>query len=168
MKGDIIERRHQLFNDISYQNHKLNLIRFKEKVLNKSGETKSCYKGEWIVSWRLKKNNCAGSAMIGRLRWDEEDLFNTAENRGLNMRHDYSRNFNTQVIWAILIMLAMTISECFLHLRPIAKSKRGRSIMNFMRDLFSQLKHITKSLIFSAPCLVRRVQFRYLFDSGPP
>jgi len=76
-KGDTIERHYQLFNDIYYQNYKLNLLRFEEKILNEFGKEKSLYKGEWIVSWRLKKNTCASSAKIARLRWDEEDLFNT-------------------------------------------------------------------------------------------
>ncbi len=166
--GDKIHRQYQIFNDIPYQEHKLNIIRFKEKITNSKGKHKSCYKGEWIVSWRLKKNNCADSVRIGRLRWYEEDLFNTIETRGLNIRHDYSRTPNTQIIWVILTMLAMTITECFLHLRAMCKSRKKRSIINFMKDLFHQLRHLAKSFIFSAHCLVSPVQLRYSFGPSPP
>jgi hypothetical protein len=165
--GNTVERKYKLFNNVSYRGHNLNLVRFEEVITKKSGKEVSRYKGEWITSWRLHKKNCGESVGIGRLRWDEEDLFNTVENRGLNMRHDYSRNPNAQIVWTILIMLSISITECFTNLCLVSKSLKGRAIVSVMKDLFFQLKYMSHSLIFGARCLLQSVQFRFALGSSP-
>jgi hypothetical protein len=159
-------RKYTFFNDVEYQDLKLNILRFDEEILNEKGVKKSGVHWEWIVSWKLRKNNVVVSANRGRMRWLEEDLFNTLKNRGYDIRHDYSRNSNVQVIWAILILLAFLVTELFVLIRSVLPIKKNRSIKDFMRSIFSELKYLSYQLIFESRILFRKTQIRFCFEKN--
>ena len=117
---------------------------------------------EWIVSWKLTKKNVAKTASRGRLRWLEEDLFNTVKNRGFKIKHDYSRNSNAQIIWSIFIMMAFLITELFSFVTKIIPIKKNRALRDFMESIFSDLTKLCQA-VFDAPILQRKAQFRYCF-----
>ena len=94
------------------------------------------------------------------MRWLEEDLFNTLKNRGFNIKHDYSRNSSAQIVWSILIMLAFLITELFVITRQITMIKRNRSLRDFIRSIFYELRHLYYE-VFKTPILHRKTQFRY-------
>jgi len=155
-----VKRSWSFFNDIEYGDHKINILRFDEWVTDEEGQLISCVHWEWIVSWRLSKRNAPQTAMRGRLRWLEEDLFNTVKNRGFHMKHDYSRNSNCQVVWSILIMIALLVTELFTATSHVAPLKKGRSVKDFMRSVFFDLCKLGAKL-FEAMILYRNIQIRY-------
>ena len=55
-------------------------MRFDEWVFDKNGVQLSYTHWEWIVSWKITKKNAPYTACRGRMRWLEEDLFNTLKN----------------------------------------------------------------------------------------
>ena len=165
--GAKVHRKATYFNKIDYQERKINLLRFHEVVITPNGKERAVY-WEWIVSWKITQKNGLCSAERGRLRWHEEDLFNTVENRGYAIEHDYSRNGRAQMVWVLLIMLALFINECFTHTRNMTKRRGKISVKNFLKNIFSELRYLSFELIFTASILHKRTQFRYCFDTGPP
>lgn len=158
-----IERVFQFFNDIGYQNLRISILRFDEKVFDEKGVEISCTHWEWISSWKITKGNASLTAMRGRTRWLEEDLFNTIKNRGFHFKHDYSRNPNAQKVWSILIMIAFLITELFTLTREIVLIKGDRSLKDFMKSIFHEIK-ILGCLIFSSPFLCKSTQTRYCLN----
>ena len=126
--GKKIKRSYCFFNKLDYQDLKINLLRFEERVFDEDGNEISYVYWEWIVSFRITKSNVFLTASRGRMRWLEEDLFNTLKNRGFNIRHDYSRDSTAQVVWTILIMLAFVITEFFELLKSIIPIKKNRTV----------------------------------------
>jgi hypothetical protein len=157
-----VKRSWSFFNNIDYQDSELNILRFDEWIFDKEGIQSSYVHWEWIVSWKLTKRNVIGTAARGRMRWLEEDLFNSVKNRGFNIKHDYSRNSNAQIIWSILIMIAFLITELFAFLKQVMPIKKNRSLKDFMRSIFFDLCKLGE-VVFRAPVLRRRVQMRYCF-----
>lgn len=160
-----IKRIYEFFNEVSYQDQKLNILRFNEWTFDQNGKEKFHVYWEWIVSWKLTKKNVAQSAAQGRLRWLEEDLFNTLKNRGFKIKHDYSRHPSAQLIWFILINIAFLISELFSRLRRIVPMRKTRSLKDFMRSLFHELRCIGHKILEIAMSL-NRGQFRYIFEKA--
>jgi hypothetical protein len=144
---------------------KLNVLRFQEWVFDKNGTQISYVYWEWLVSWKLTKKNVSSSALRGRMRWLEEDLFNTLKHRGFSIKHDYSRNPAAQIIWYCLIMLAFSITELFVFTTQVIPIKRNRSLRDFMRSIFYELGYLCRE-IFKAPILERKTQFRYCFEKA--
>ena len=165
--GEKMYRKMTYFNKIDYQEKKINLLRFYEVTKSPKGKERVVY-WEWIVSWKVTKRNGLHSAERGRLRWHEEDLFNTVENRGYAIEHDYSRDYHAQKVWVLLIMIALFINECFAHTRTMMKRRKNLSIKAFLKNIFSELRYLPFEAIFTASVLQRRIQFRYWFDTGPP
>jgi len=161
--GKKIKRSYRFFNEIDYQAMKLNILRFEEWVFDEDGTQLMFVHWEWLVSWKLTKKNVAFSASRGRMRWLEEDLFNTLKNRGFSIKHDYSRHSSAQVIWSILIMLAFLITELFVLTRQIIPIKRNRSLKDFMKSIFYELSYLYGE-VFKALILHRKTQFRYCFE----
>lgn len=160
--GGKVKRSWFFFNDIEYQNSKLNILRFDERILDKNGFQTFHVHWEWIVSWKLTKRNVAVTASRGRMRWLEEDLFNSLKNRGFEIKHDYSRHSNAQIIWSILIMIAFLVTELFVLLNQVMQIKKNRSIKDFMRSVFADFCKLCQ-IVFEAPILNRKTQFRYCF-----
>lgn len=165
--GTKVRQKVTYFNKIDYQEKKINVLRFHEVVITPNGKKRTVY-WEWIVSWKITQRNGLHSAERGRLRWHEEDLFNTVENRGYAIGHDYSRNYRAQMVWIVLIMIALFINECFTRTRNMIKRRGKMSIRDFLKNIFSELRYISFEAIFTASILHRRTQFRYCFDADPP
>lgn len=160
-----IKRVFRFFNGIDYQDMKLNVLRFEEWVVDKNGIRLSHVYWEWLVSWKLTKKNAPSSARRGRMRWLEEDLFNSLKHRGFNIKHDYSRDPSAQIIWVLLIMLAFLVTELFVITRQIIPLKRNRSLKDFMKSIFYELRHLCDE-IFKASIFQRKIQFRYSFEKA--
>jgi hypothetical protein len=159
------KRSFRFFNEIDYQGMKLHVLRFEEWIFDKDGTQLSYVYWEWLVSWKLTKRNASLTAFRGRMRWLEEDLFNTLKNRGFSIKHDYSRQSFAQVIWASLILLAFLITELFVLTRQVITAKQNRSIKDFMRSIFYELRHLYKE-VFEATALQKKTQFRYCFEKA--
>jgi hypothetical protein len=157
------KRSFRFFNEIDYQGMKLHVLRFEEWVFDKDGIQLSYVYWEWLVSWKLTKRNASQTAFRGRMRWLEEDLFNTLKNRGFSIKHDYSRHPSAQVVWSILIMLAFLVTELFVLTRQVITTRQNRSLKDFMRSIFYELRHLYEE-IFKASVLQRKTQFRYCFE----
>jgi len=70
-------------------------------------------KCEWLFSWMLSAKNCQTAAYHARLRWEEEDLFNSLKNRGYNLKHDFSRNPRSCFNWQAIALFAFGVFELF-------------------------------------------------------
>lgn len=162
LKGWNIEQRYAWFNSRYLgENVSTNVLRFCE-TRTKEGEETKTYKCEWLFSWKLSAKTCELAARQGRLRWEIEDLFNTLKNRGLNFKHDYSRDPSSCFNWQGLCLLAYGIFELFRFSQAVIK--RGdwpqRTLAN---KLLAQLLQRPTEEIFSEKCMSKKIQFRYHF-----
>ena len=137
------------------------VLRFFE-TRTKEGKETETYKCEWLLSWRLSAKTCELAARHARLRWEIEDLFNSAKNRGYNLKHDYSRDPRSCFNWQGLLLFAFGIFELFRFSEAV--QQRGdwpqRTLAN---KLLAQLMQRPTSEIFSDEALSKRMQFRYNF-----
>jgi len=163
-KGNTIERTYDFFNDIDYHGRKINIIRFEEvrDRCSKSGEPEiEITRWEWIVKEKITRKNVAKKSARARLRWEEEDQFNTAECRGFNMRHDYSRNPTAQMAWVVILNIAIGLEHLFIYTTTAVKLRKKMSIMKFMADLFHEIRFYCKNKIDEAVNYVKNTQFRF-------
>jgi hypothetical protein len=163
-KGNIIEKTYDFFNDIDYHGKKINIIRFEEirNTCNKSGEeVTEITKWEWIVKNEITKKNVVKMSARARLRWEEEDLFNTAECRGFNMRHDYSRNPQAQMAWVVILNLAIGLEHLFIYNTTSVKLRKKMPIIKFMEDLFHEIRFYCRNKIDHAVNNLKNIQFRF-------
>jgi len=144
-----------------------NVLRYQDSFHDAEG-TKPGYKGAWICSKRLSKENCFKRAQTGRMRWDHEDLHNTAKNRGFEIKHDMARtNPDLLFAWKMINFIAYFLFTLFQHTTVARKARGSRSWKKFAQDLLQQLINISWELICQSPLLCKpKVQFRYCFD--PP
>src|SRR5262249_29840 len=105
-----------VFSDLSHKEHVFTLIDLEEKCtklpskpLAKATEKSSQW--QWITNLAIKVDQVFLAAHKGRLRWFQEDFFNSLENRGFNFRHDFSRSPNSQTIWHLLTFIAFALSS---------------------------------------------------------
>ena len=125
---------------------KPNVIRFKEKV-TKGSEIKKEYKCEWLDSKRISKRNACKIVIKNRRHWEEEDLFNTVEMRGFNLRHNYSRDPLIGVKWHMMLFFAFAIIELF-HFSDVCLRQRGiRSVTAFFTGMFHEIRLLGISLV---------------------
>lgn len=180
--GWIITRIYEWFNNMDLSSDKdksilTNVLRFSEsrqKTNKKTGLTEiKRYKGEWLLSEKLSSRTCEIAARQARLRWEEEDLFNSQKNREFNYKHDYSRNPRSFIIWQALSFFAFGIFELFRFSKPVMQrislsigSKTTISRLALVEKLSGQLCERPTEEIFSAACMSKRIQFRY--DFSPP
>ena len=156
-----MERTYDFFNDIEYHGRKVNVIRFLEKIeYSKSGKKDSTYY-EWIVPEKITKKNVIHISAKSRIRWEQEDQFNTAECRGFNMRHDYSRNSTAQMTWMAMINLAIAIEHIFIYTQSSSKLRKKMSIKDFMIDLFNELRICSKEKLSNGMSFLDNIQFRF-------
>ena len=160
-KGNV--RRYTWFNNMEYQGLKLSVLRFA-----KEAKGKEAHRWEWLVSWPLGRQNVMTVEAAGRMRWLEEDLFNSLEERGFNIHHDYSRDSPIQLIGERLILIAYFITELFTISEAAKKLRKGCAIKTWMRDILSQLIHRAVCELFDSTESTKRVQFRYIvIPMGP-
>jgi hypothetical protein len=145
----------------------VNVLRFSEKRY-REGREFYAYQNEWLCSSTIKAGNCFSLCFRGRLRWDHEDLHNTAKNRGFNAKHDYARaDPNLWLVWKLLMFVAFFIFELFSPTLLAREAKGSRSWMKFAKDLLEQLVNVLWIEINASQCLQReRIQFRYQFDTS--
>lgn len=163
--GNVVEQRYEWFNliDISEAQDKeltTNVLRFTETKTQ--GKDVSTYQCEWLFSWRLSEKNCRESAQQGRLRWEEEDMFNTLKNRGFNLKHDFSRDPYSLNIWQGLSLFAFGVFELFRFSEPV-KQKRDMPQSTLAEKLQGQLLYQSTHELFSERHMTIRIQFRYNF-----
>ena len=145
----------------------VNVLRFTETQMQQEGKS-STYKNEWLCSSTINVNNCFSLCFRGRLRWNHEDLHNTAKNRGFKAKHDYARaNPNLWLIWKLLMFVALFIFELFSHTQLAREAKGSRSWMKFAKELLGQLINVLWIEINASQCIQKaKIQFRYQFDTS--
>lgn len=164
--GWVIEREYEWFNTVDIGEDvdnfllTINVLRFSETKV-KDGKTEM-YKCEWLFSWRLSAKTCETSAFLARLRWEEEDLFNTLKNRDFNLQHDYSRDPRSFCNWQGLALLAFGIFELFRFSEAV--KQRSDLLQNALAEkLLGQLLHRPTEELFSEWHSLKKIQFRYNF-----
>ena len=168
-QGWVIEQKYEWFNSADLgkdlkDDLTTNVLRFYETRM-KDGKTKS-YKCEWLFSWRHSAKNCEASVRQARIRWEEEDLFNTLKNRGFNLNHDYSRSPCSFSIWQGIAFFAFGIFELF-RFSEAVKQKGDLPQITLAEKLLGQLLHRPTEELFSGLRLSIRIQFRYNFVIEP-
>ncbi|MEI6242210.1 MAG: hypothetical protein WCP39_02255 [Chlamydiota bacterium] len=167
-----ITRTYEWFNDMDLGDKDksiiTNVLRFsetREKTNRRTGEKeKKHYKGEWLFSEKLSSRTCELASRKARLRWEEEDLFNSQKNREFNYKHDYSRDPRSFVIWQALSFFAFGIFELFRFSEPVMQrifistgSKKTISRIALVEKLSAQLCERPTEEIFSIPCMSKRI-----------
>jgi hypothetical protein len=156
------------FNDIAYRGHLLSVIQLDEhsekkpskrfaKVLSKQTHW------EWIVHQNLRKDNVAAVAEHSRIRWRQEDCFNSLQCRGFAIRHDFNRAPNSQIVRLYLTLLAYAISSIF------AYSSLGRLVLDKRLTLVFTMRQMLNDLIYLSEAIfdcADPVQLRFAKD--PP
>jgi len=168
-KAGTLERRASWFNQADAgEGVFTNVLRYEETMLRGDGSSEAGYKGSWICSKKLSKENCFKRARTGRMRWHHEDLHNTSKNRGYDMKHDMARtNPHLLFVWKIINFIAYCVFSLFQHTSAAKAARKTRSLMKFANDLLGQLINIAWSLLSRSPLLSKnKVQFRYDFDSS--
>ena len=143
----------QFFNDIAYRSHKLSVIQVDEKATKKPSKRFAKVhikesRWEWIESTEVTAENATKKADGNRLRWYEEDLFNTAENRGFNMQHDFGRAPKVQTIWLYFILIAMTLTA-LLEYSSLGRIFNKKSLKFVMKQMLEHLLYLNEIKIFS-------------------
>lgn len=161
-EGWLIEQKYAWFNAM-YLGDGLstNVLRLWE-TRTKEGEEMKRYKCEWLFSWKLSAKSCESAARQARVRWEEEDLFNTLKNRGFKLKHDYSRDPRSCFNWQGLALFAFGIFELF-RFSEVVKQRVDLPQVTLAEKLQSQLLFRPTEEIFSAGCMSKRIQFRYHF-----
>lgn len=176
IKGWTIEQKYEWFNAISLETSTTKKIGTKEEIdtelstnilrlfesRTNGGETKS-YKCEWLFSQRLSAKNCQRAASHARLRWEEEDLFNSLKNRGYNLKHDFSRNPYSCFNWQGIALFAFGIFELFRFSETVKRRGAWPEVM-LAEKLQAQLLQRPTEELFSERHLKVMVQFRYNFE----
>ena len=157
------------FNDVAYRGHKLSVIQLDEKSEKKPSKrfakvTSKQTHWEWIVHQTLTKDNVAKIAKGSRIRWKQEDCFNTLQCRGFAIRHDFNRGSNAQIIRLYLTLIAFAISSIFAYSdlgRSILLNKRY-TLMFTMRQMLTDIIYLNETIFECA----EPVQLRFAKD--PP
>ena len=165
-----IKHRYEYFNSMDIGDKegelKTNVLRFKEireKIVKKTLKTHEYY-CEWLASWKVSMKNCAFLSRLARLRWEEEDVFNSVKTRGFKFEHDYSRDPRSFFNWHGLALFAFGIFELFRFSKAI-KQEANTSRIALANILRAQLYERPTKEIFSECLSAERVQFRYCFDT---
>lgn len=156
------------FSDLSHRGHVFTLIDLEEKctklpskrfakVLEKSSHW------QWITNLVVKVDQIFHAVHKGRLRWYQEDFFNTLENRGFNIRHDFSRSPHSQTIWRLLTFIAFALS-LLMQLSLLGHlSRKGCAIINWIKMIFGELCYLSPHRIWQSPL---PKQLRFWFDTS--
>jgi hypothetical protein len=89
-----------------------NVLRYQEVLLDQSGASRSGYRGAWICSEKINSEKCLHMAATGRMRWNHEDVHNTAKNRGFDMKHDMARSDpHPLFVWKLINFIAYVVSD---------------------------------------------------------
>ena len=157
------------FSKVAYREHSLNIIQVDEQSEKKESKrfakTQSIKTHwEWIVHQKLNRENVPIIAGRSRIRWHQEDSFNTLKNRGFAIKHDFNRAPNAQTIRTYLILIAYAISSILSHskLGEYVLSK-GFTMVFIMSKMLQDLIYINEESLFSG-----YVSSQLRFARGPP
>lgn len=169
-----IERRYEWFNSVSLDESTKKKISTQEEVeslttnvlrfleTRTKGEETKLYKCDWLCSQTLSAQNCQTTAYHARLRWEEEDVFNSLKNRGYNLRHDFSRNPRSCFNWQGIALFAFAVFELF-RFSEAVKQKGEWPQITLAETLQAQLLQRPTEELFSERHLKIKIQFRYNF-----
>jgi len=137
------------FNDVDYREHNLSIIKLDELAVKKPSKrfakvlSKETH-WEWIVSKRIIRENVGEIATESRIRWKQEDFFNTLQNRGFGIRHDFNRASASQTIRTYLILIASAISSILAY-STIGQAilSRGYTSTFIMEQILNDLIYLT-------------------------
>ena len=164
-----IQQKIAFFNDVGYRKHALSIIQVDEHAEKKPSKRFAKIQSkqthwEWIVHQRLTKENVAASATRSRIRWKQEDLFNTLQCRGFAIRHDFNRAFTSQSVRIYLILIAYAISSILTY------SSIGRAILSRGYTTTFMMEQMLNDLIYLADVVLveshNPIQLRFAKD--PP
>lgn len=162
-RGWEIKQRYEWFNARYLgEGVSTNVLRFWET--RTKGKKIEKYQCEWLFSWRLSARNCEQATLQARSRWEIEDLFNTAKQRGYHLKHDYSRDPCSYTHWQAFALLAFGLFELFRFSQAVEKRGDYPQI-TLVSKLLCQLLERPTQEIFLEEILTIRVQFRYKFTS---
>jgi hypothetical protein len=156
------------FSDLSHKAHTFTLIDLEEKctklpskrfakILEKSSHW------QWITNLAFRVDQVFYISHKGRLRWYQEDFFNSLENRGFNFRHDFSRSPHSQTIWRLLTFIAFALSFLMQISLLGHLSRKGCAIINWIKLIFSELCCLSPDELFTSPL---PKQLRFWFDTS--
>jgi hypothetical protein len=156
------------FSDLSHKEHIFTLIDLEErctklpsKRLAKVNEKSSHW--QWITNLAIKVDQVFHAAHKGRLRWFQEDFFNSVENRGFNFRHDFSRSPHSQTIWRLLTFIAFALSSLMQLSLVGYLSRKGCAIINWIEAIFGELCYLSPDQLWASPL---PKQLRFWFDTS--
>jgi hypothetical protein len=156
------------FSDLSHKEHIFTLIDLEErctklpsKRLAKVNEKSSHW--QWITNLAIKVDQVFQAAHKGRLRWFQEDFFNSLKNRGFNFRHDFSRSPHSQTIWRLLTFIAFALSSLMQLSLVGYLSRKGCAIINWIEAIFGELCYLAPDLLLANPL---PKQLRFWFDTS--
>lgn len=161
-----IERIAFLFPGLSHRGHNFDVTELEEKSFKldtkrfaKVNKKESHW--QWIHS--KKVGNIFEAIQNARGRWNEEDLFNTAENRGFNIGHDFSRAPSSQLIWTTVLYIAMALSNVITLSREGYLSRKSVSITIWIEHIFATLVSPILDIFWEKPL---PKQLRFCFDTS--
>jgi hypothetical protein len=169
-----IERKYEWFNSISLdestkkkistkeeeESLTTNVLRFVEK--RTKGEETILYKCEWLCSRILSAQTCQMTAYHARLRWEEEDVFNSLKNRGYNLKHDFSRDPHSCFNWQGIALFAFGVFELF-RFSEAVKQRGDWPQVTLAETMQAQLLQRPTNELFTERHLRIKIQFRYDF-----
>jgi hypothetical protein len=138
------EQEASIFRDFTHQGHPFTLIDFKERCQRAASSRfakirEKTIHWQWITTKKFKNSAVFKVTKQARLRWRQEDFFNTLQHRGFSILHDFSRNFKSQNVWQLLSLIAFTLSTLMELSRLGRLSRRSASILNWIKYLFALL-----------------------------
>jgi hypothetical protein len=150
IKRRVIEKRWKkkqevyVFPDMSHQGNDFTVIDLVEKCHTVASSrfakvTKKATHWQWICNLKVDSRKVFKVVHQARLRWPQEDFFNTMQHRGYNLLHDFSRNPTSQSTWHLLLFIAFVISTLMQLSRLGCLSRRSAAIINWIGYLKSIL-----------------------------
>jgi hypothetical protein len=151
------------FSDLSHREHVFTLIDLEEKCTKLPSKrfakvTEKSSHWQWITNLAVKVDQIFHAVHKGRLRWYQEDFFNSLENRGFNFRHDFSRSPNSQTIWRLLTFIAFALSSLMQISLLGHLLRKGCALINWIKMIFSELCCLSPDQLSISP-LPKQLRF---------
>ena len=148
--------------NFTHKNHTFSIIDLHETATKKKTKryakvNKKTSHWQWITP-TIKADEVWKEIDKGRLRWHQEDFYNTINNRGLNATHDFSRQPNSQTIWRFLTLIAFALLTLMTLSSLGVFSRKGCSIINWIRSIFSLLQWLPTNILMKTS-LPRQMRF---------
>jgi len=148
---DIPEKEHsgdaEFINEIDYEGHKINFLKYIEKKTIKNGKT-STKAFQWLTNINLTKNNAIKIANTGRLRWKiENEGFNRQKNWQNDITHACSWNECALKNHYLMQQISDFMKQLYEHY-VLAKLGIKKKQKNISPELLQSLDRLTAEDIF--------------------